>query len=123
MQENSNKWFYKYIDKFNVVLFLSAITFLLNTSEVYANINTALGSVPTDPAPLAAWVLSKAVGMAGGVAFLLMLYGSFLFLISAGDQNKLQEATDVIMSAIAGLLMILFSIFLLNLIGVQILGL
>ncbi len=90
---------------------------------VYANVQTALGSIPTTEVGLAGWVLGTATKVAGGVAFLLMLYGGFLFLTSAGDPNKLQEATDIIMSAIAGLLMIIFSTFLLRLIGVDILGL
>ena len=85
------------------------------------NVQTALGPIPADPAGLAGWVLKSAIGVAGGVAFLLMVYGGFLFLTSAGDPNKLQEATDVIMSAIAGLLMIIFSVFLLKLIGYDIL--
>ncbi len=82
---------------------------------------TALGSIPATPDGLACWVLDSGIKVAGGVGFLLMLYGGFLFLSSAGDPNKLQEATDVIMSAIAGLLMIIFSVFLLKLIGVDIL--
>ncbi|MBI3385032.1 hypothetical protein HY030_02465 [Candidatus Gottesmanbacteria bacterium] len=95
---------------------------LITNTRVYA-IPTALGDIPTEPGPLAGWFLSSAIGIAGGLAFLLILYGGFLFMTSAGDPNKLQEATDVILSAISGLLMILFSMFLLKLIGVSILGL
>lgn len=84
-------------------------------------VDTALGCIGTQPDTLATWVLTNAIKVAGGIAFLLMLYGGFLFLTSAGDPNKLQEATDVIMSAIAGLLMIIFSVFLLRLIGYDIL--
>lgn len=116
--------------KISLVSFFYTIFSLFFVTPVYAaagacggGVTTALGDIPATPEGLACWVLDSGIKIAGGVAFLLMLYGGFLFLTSAGDPNKLQEATDVIMSAIAGLLMIIFSIFLLKLIGVQILGL
>lgn len=109
-----------FVNKRKLVL---AIGYLLviNSPAYAANVQTALGPIPADPEGLAGWVLKTSIGVAGGVAFLLMLYGGFLFLTSAGDPNKLQEATDVIMSALAGLLMIIFSVFLLRLIGYDIL--
>lgn len=89
--------------------------------KAYA-VQTGLGDIIPDPTSLTNWVVKSSIGIAGGIAFLLMIYGSFLFLTSAGDPNKLQEATDIIMSAIAGLLLIIFSVFLLELIGIKILG-
>lgn len=84
-------------------------------------VDTALGNIETTPGGLTQDILTIAIGIAGGVSFLLMLYGGFLFLTSSGDENKLHEATEVITSAIAGLLMIIFSVFLLQLIGKDIL--
>ncbi len=111
----------KIIKLFGISLFYICLLSIFKT-PAYA-LPTVLGNIDTTPEGLAGWVLSKGIGLAGGTAFLLMLFGGFKFLTSAGDPNKLQEATDVIMSAIAGLLMILFSVFLLRLIGVSILGL
>ncbi len=108
---------FKKLSLFSVVCSLFSISVI----PVYAQVQTALGPITATPEGLAKWVLDSGIKVAGGVAFLLMLYGGFLFLTSAGDPNKLQEATDVIMSAIAGLLMIIFSVFLLKLIGVDIL--
>lgn len=84
---------------------------------------TALGCLPNDPKELVVWVLGRAIGIGGGIAFLLMLFGGFQVLTSAGDPERLNSGKDVIGSALAGLLLIIFSLFILKLIGVDILGL
>lgn len=60
-------------------------------------------------------------GVAGGIAFLLILFGGFQILTSAGNPERLNAGKELIGSAVAGLLMILFSVFLLKIIGVDIL--
>ena len=52
-----------------------------------------------------------------------MLYGVFIVTTSAGIPDKLKEGSEIITSAIAGLIFVLLSVFLLNLIGINILGL
>ncbi len=83
---------------------------------------TALGPINVTPGGLANDVIKIAVKISGGAAFLLMIYGGFLFITSSGDQQKLSEATEVITSTIAGLIMIIFSVFILELVGNKILG-
>ena len=68
-------------------------------------------------------LLTIAIGAAGGVAFLLLVYGGFRLISSQGDPKALQEARGVITSAISGLLFIIFAVFILRLIGISILGL
>jgi len=58
-----------------------------------------------------------------GVAFLLIVFAGFTMATSAGDPKRFGSATELLWSAISGLLLILFSLFLLNLIGVKILNL
>lgn len=84
---------------------------------------TALGCLPNDPKEFVIRVLGLAVGIGGGIAFLLMLFGGFQVLTSAGDPERLNSGKDVIGSALTGLLLIIFSLFILKLIGVDILGL
>lgn len=84
---------------------------------------TALGCIPNDPAEFVAWILARAVGIGGGIAFLLMLWGGFQVITSAGDPQKLNDGKDILVSAAAGLLFIIFSLFLLRIVGVDILGL
>lgn len=86
-------------------------------------VNSALGCVPTENyTELAAWLLQRAIGISGGIAFLLMVLGGFRILISAGDPKAVQAGSEMISSALIGLLFIVFSLFLLELIGVKILG-
>lgn len=83
---------------------------------------TALGCLPTnDPQQFIGWLLKFLIGIGGGIAFVLMLIGAFQVLTSSGNPEKIQSGKQMITSAIAGLLLIIFSLFLLQLIGVQIL--
>lgn len=63
------------------------------------------------------------IGIAGGVAFLMLIYGGFKFIFSLGNPENIQQGREFITSAIIGLLVIVFSVFLLRLIGISILGL
>lgn len=86
-------------------------------------INTALGCLPTDPQAFIDKLLPWAIGLGGGIAFLLMLYGVLLIIISAGNPEKMQAGKELITSAILGLVVIIFAVFIMRFIGVDILGL
>lgn len=86
-------------------------------------IDTALGCLPTDPNEFVKLVIPWATGIGGGVAFLLMLYGTFMVIVSAGVPEKMQAGKELIGSAVTGLLIIIFAVFILRFIGVDILGL
>lgn len=83
---------------------------------------TAIGCLPTgDPQSFVAWLLSAAIKIAGGIALLLMVFAGFQIITSAGDPKRLQAGKEMLTSAIIGLVVIIFAVFLLQLIGVQIL--
>lgn len=82
---------------------------------------TGLGCIRSDAKSFVVDFLNIALGVAGGIALLLMVYGAFLVSVSAGDPKKADEGKEVITGAIAGLLFIIFSVFLLKFIGVDIL--
>ncbi len=85
-------------------------------------INTAIGCINvSNPTSFVKSILGLAIGIGGGIAFLLMLFGAFQIMTSGGDPERLKAGKELIGSALAGLLMIIFSVFLLQLIGVQIL--
>lgn len=86
-------------------------------------INTALGCVPVDMNQFIMWLLPVLFGISGGIAFLLMVYGFILVTLSKGDPKKVQGAKETITSAITGLLLSIFSIFILRLIVTGILKL
>lgn len=84
-------------------------------------INTALGCIPPDIDKFAPWFLEIIFGIAGGIAFLLMVYGFILMATSSGDEKKVQGAKETVTSAITGLLVSIFALFLFRLIAVDIL--
>lgn len=86
-------------------------------------INTAIGCIPTEFGGLLEKFFGFGIGIAGGIAFLLILFGGFQILTSAGNPEQLSAGRELVVSAISGLLMIIFSVFLLGIIGVDILGL
>jgi len=84
-------------------------------------IKTALGCIPYEPVSLIGWVLRWAIGVGGGIAFLLMAFASYQLMTSAGNPERLKAGQEMFVSAGAGLLFIIFSVFLLQLIGADIL--
>lgn len=88
-----------------------------------ADVWTALGCVPTNPSAVVEKLLGWVIGIAGGIAFLLIIYGGFLIMTSSGDPEKLNNGKDIIVSAMAGVLMIVFSVLLLKIMGMDILQL
>lgn len=85
---------------------------------------TAIGCFGGDtPNEFIASFIRLGTGLGGGVAFLLILFSGFQRITSAGNPEKLHEAKDLMTAAISGLLLIIFSVFLLRLVGVDILQL
>jgi hypothetical protein len=86
-------------------------------------IQTAIGCIHTSTFNgFVGSVISFGMGIAGGIAFLLIILGGFQVLTSAGNPEQLNAGKELVGSAITGLLLIVFSIFLLKIIGVNILG-
>jgi hypothetical protein len=83
---------------------------------------TAIGCIQTDPNNLLGKILTLGIGLAGGIAFLLILFGGLGIMTSAGNPERLTASRELITSAVIGLMLILFAVFLLKLIGVNILG-
>lgn len=84
---------------------------------------TAIGCLPTSGLEsfLKDYLFTFGIGIAGGIAFLYFLYGSFLYLTSAGNAETVGQAKEIIISALSGLIFILLSIFFLKIIGADIL--
>jgi len=83
-------------------------------------IETTIGCLPTDPQKLLEKFLPWFMGLAGGIAFFLMLAGAFTILTSAGNPEKVKVGQERLTSAIIGLLFIIFSVFLIRIIGLPI---
>jgi len=108
----------------------SPCKFVTNTQQNSDCINctgvwTAIGCVPIDknnPNGLISLILTLGLGLAGGIAFLLILFGGLQIMTSAGNPEQLNAGRELVTSAVIGLILILFSIFLLQFIGINIIG-
>lgn len=83
---------------------------------------TAIGCVPTEPKALIQGLLKVILAGAGGIALLIMSIAAIRMITSRGDAEALKQAQGQFYAAITGLLFIIFSIFLLKVIGVNILA-
>lgn len=82
---------------------------------------TAIGCIPIDIKEIVKSLLTLAISIAGGLSLLIILYGAFSISVSAGDPQKIQQGREIITAAITGLVFIIFSVIILQFIGVEIL--
>lgn len=81
---------------------------------------TAIGCIPTNPTSLITGIIKLAMGMAGGIAFLIMLFGAFTIITAGGNPEKMAGGQQTITAAVMGLFTILFAAVILNIVGIQI---
>jgi hypothetical protein len=87
-------------------------------------INTAIGCIPfNNITQFSGFFLRWTLGIGGGIAFVLIIFAGFMITTSAGNPQKIQAGKELLTAAIAGLALIIFSVFILELIGVRILQL
>lgn len=112
---------------------VGALSFLTLSTKVLAiesttilcpdgiSINTAFGCVPVELDKFIAWLLPYVFGLGGTIAFILMIVGFIQITTSQGDPKAIEGGKETITSAVVGLLICIFAIFLLRLITVNIL--
>ena len=86
------------------------------------NINTAIGCIPvSDSQKLAEFWLRWGLGIAGGIALILIVYSGYLMMTSQGDPHRLESGKELLTAALMGLVLLVFGAFILRFIGVDIL--
>lgn len=83
---------------------------------------TAIGCIPTEPTIFIKGLLKFAGGIAGGIALLMLITGAFQMITSAGNPEAVKKGAEQMTSAVIGLLFIIFSVLLMEVIGVDVLG-
>jgi hypothetical protein len=102
----------------------TSVNGLTPTCDNGNGIDTAIGCIPvTDMNKFISFILRWAIGIGGGIAFLLILWSGFVIMTSQGNPERLKAGQELLTSALAGLIMLIFSVFILRIIGVDILGL
>lgn len=84
-------------------------------------VDTALGCIPVKLDQAITWFLPYLFGIAGGISFLLMVYGFIQMTLSSGDPKAVVGAQETVTSAITGLIVSIFALFVIRLIAVGIL--
>jgi hypothetical protein len=88
------------------------------------SINTALGCFYIkSPNIFIIYLLRAGIGLGGGLAFMLMVYAGFIIMTSSGDPRRLTAGKELFTAAISGLLFLVGGVYVLRLIGVDLLGL
>jgi hypothetical protein len=85
---------------------------------------TAIGCIQAqNPQWFVGQILGWATILGAGIAFIIAAISGIQITLAQGDPKKIAAARDHLVAAISGLLLIIFSIFLVNLLGINILGL
>lgn len=82
---------------------------------------TAIGCIPTNPIGAIGQLLTFLMGIGSVLIFAQILVGAFTLMTSKGDPKGIQDAKSRITNSVIALLFILFSVTILQFIGVGIL--
>lgn len=86
--------------------------------NITGKIYTAIGCIPaTGDLELVETVIEYLLGIAGGIAFLLIVYSGFLIMTSGGDARKLASGKQLLTAAISGLVLLVAGAYILNYVG------
>jgi len=64
-------------------------------------------------------LIKLAINIAGSLAILVILWGAFRYVTSAGDEAKAKEAKDLIIGAVVGFALLVLIRVLVPIIGIQ----
>jgi hypothetical protein len=67
------------------------------------------------------FILRWALGLSGGITFLLIVVSAFLIMSSGGNTEKVKAGRELLTAAVAGLVLVIFSVFILDLLGIRVL--
>lgn len=108
----------RFFTKLSIALpLLPLYPILFSTAAYAATLRTE------DPGAFVGSIAVVAVGIGGGVALLLLIYGGLMYSMSHGDPTKVEEAQQIITNALGGLVLIIFATLILRIVGKDILNL
>jgi len=91
---------------------------------VCTNFDTALGKIDVSgPGGFIKTIFSLLLSLSGGVALILIIISGYRIMTAQGDPEKIKGAREMLTSAIIGLLFTIFSVTILQILGVNILAL
>ena len=91
-------------------------------SDGTRGINTAAGCISVTTNGTIIFFLRLALAIGGGIAILLIIYAGIQIQTSSGDPKRLMAGKEILTSALVGLILLIFSVFILRIIGLNLLG-
>ncbi len=83
---------------------------------------TGIGCVPANLGSFFTQTFFRfGTGLAGGFSFLCILYSAYILMTSRGNPERIKKSKEYLTSCIVGLLLVIFSVFILHILGVEIL--
>jgi hypothetical protein len=92
-----------------------------NQNVTCINIDTAIGPISTEPQKFVQGIFSIVLGLAGGIALILIIISGYQIMASQGNPEALAAGRGRLVGTIVGLLFIILSFVILQVIGVDIL--
>jgi hypothetical protein len=87
-------------------------------------IYTAIGCIPVGSnEEFGIFLLRWGMGIGGGIAFVMIVYAGIMIITSAGNPQRVAAGKELLTAALMGLVLLVFSVFILRFIGVDILAL
>jgi len=84
---------------------------------------TAIGDIATSAQGFVQAIMDLVLSIVGGIAVLLIIISGYRLMVSQGNPEGIKNAKDQLTAAIIGLLFVIFSLVILQIIGYNILGL
>ncbi len=85
--------------------------------------HTAIGNIETSAQGFVQAIMGLILSIVGGIAVLLIIVSGYRLMVSQGNPEGIKNAKDQLTAAIIGLLFVIFSLVILQIIGYNILGL
>lgn len=85
------------------------------------SVPTAFGKISTDPEGFIKSMFALLLSLSGGIALLLIMKSGYLIMTANGKPEAIQSGRDQLIAAIVGLIFLIFSFVILQVIGVEIL--
>ena len=85
------------------------------------SVSTAIGNIPTDPTGFISSLFGILLSISGLIAIIIIIISGYRIMVSQGNPEKIKGAREALTSAIIGLLFMIFSVAILQIIGVNIL--
>jgi hypothetical protein len=84
-------------------------------------VSTAVGDLHIEVSEFTKTIFSLLLSISGAIILFIVIRSGYILMISQGNAEKIKEAQDRLTSAVVGLLFLIFSLVVLEVIGVDIL--